>query len=93
MCLGVPGRVVEIRTAGEAVIDVWGSCKVVRFDALPDKPAIGDYVIDHAGQAVRIIPPEDVAGTLALYEVLLCEAGEDPIALDVVDDLACSTSV
>jgi hydrogenase expression/formation protein HypC len=47
--------------------------------------APGDYIIDHAGYAVRRIPDEDVADTLALYEVILCEAGGDPIATDVIE--------
>ena len=48
---------------------------------------MGDYIIDHAGFAVRIIGVEDVADTLALYEVLLTEAGEDPIARDVMAEM------
>jgi hydrogenase expression/formation protein HypC len=91
MCLGVPGRIVEIRNESEAIIDVWGVMKPVRLEALVDLVKVGDYVIDHAGHAVRVIPPADVAGTLALYEILLCEAGEDPMARDIADDLAaCS---
>lgn len=89
MCLGVPGRVVELKSSSEASVDFWGVCKMVRLDDLAEPVVAGDYVIDHGGRAVRVIPPADVAGTLALYEVLLSEAGEDPIVRDVVDDLAC----
>lgn len=90
MCLGVPGQIVEVRSSTEATVDFWGVRKRVRLDNLTEPALAGDYVIDHAGWAVRIIPPADVADTLALYEVLLCEAGEDPIARDVAEDLACS---
>lgn len=86
MCLGVPGQIVEIRE-NIAIVDFWGRRRPVRLDELTSAVAPGDYVIDHAGSAVRIIPPADVADTLALYEVLLSEAGEDPIAGDVDAEL------
>ena len=82
MCLGVPGQIVEFKSSTEAVVDFWGLRKCINLEQLTDRPSIGDYIIDHAGTAVRVIPPADVADTLALYEVLLCEAGEDPIARD-----------
>lgn len=87
MCLGVPGQIVEVKSANEAIVDFWGVRKPVRLDNLTEPAALGAYVIDHSGFAVRMIPPQDVPDTLALYEVLLCEAGEDPIARDVVCEL------
>lgn len=89
MCLGVPGQVVELKSNSEAVVDFWGARKPVRLDQLGSAVVPGEYVIEHAGFAVRVIPKADVADTLALYEVLLSEAGEDPIARDVVDALDC----
>ncbi|HSP17320.1 MAG TPA: HypC/HybG/HupF family hydrogenase formation chaperone [Thermoanaerobaculia bacterium] len=86
MCLGVPGQIITI-TRNSAVVDFWGVRKTVKLDSLTDTIAPGDYIIDHAGFAVRRIPTADVADTLALYEVLLTEAGEDPIARDVVTEL------
>ena len=86
MCLGVPGQILSIKDQ-VASVDFWGVQRPVRLDQLSERAAIGDYIIDHAGFAVRVIPSEDVAGTLALYEVLLTEAGEDPIARDVVAEL------
>ena len=88
MCLGVPGQIVAVRSDSEATVDFWGVQKPVRLDNLETLPLVGDYVIDHSGWAVRIIPPADVADTLALYEVLLAEAGEDPIVRDVCEQLA-----
>lgn len=87
MCLGVPGQIVKVKSAKEAVADFWGVQKVTRLDNLGENVAAGAYVIDHAGFAVRVIPPDDVADTLALYEVLLTEAGEDPIAGDIARQL------
>lgn len=86
MCLGVPGQIVAIRN-NVATVDFWGSRRSVKLDSLSEVVVPGDYVIDHAGYAVRRIPTADVADTLALYEVLLTEAGEDPIARDVVAEL------
>jgi hydrogenase expression/formation protein HypC len=86
MCLGVPGQIVSIRSK-TAVVDFWGLKREVRLDNLTEAVNPGDFVIDHAGFAVRRIPTADVADTLALYEVLLTEAGEDPVARDTVLEL------
>ena len=86
MCLGVPGQILEIE-GKTATVDFWGTRRPVRLDHLESQPTVGDYIIDHAGFAVRIIGVEDVADTLALYEVLLTEAGEDPIARDVMAEM------
>lgn len=88
MCLGVPGQVVELISSNKAKVDFWGTCKCVRLDNLAAAPKVGDYIIDHAGYAVRIIPSADVADTLGLYEILLTEGGEDPIVRDTCDELA-----
>ena len=86
MCLGVPGQIVSI--AGDvAVVDVWGARIDMRLDPIKETVKVGDYVLEHAGMAVRLITPELVADTLAQYEVILSEAGCDPIALDVAAEL------
>jgi hydrogenase expression/formation protein HypC len=82
MCLGLPGQIVEVKSNLEVVADFWGLRKTVRLDNLAEPVLAGDYIIDHGGYAVRVIPAEDVAGTVALYEILLTEAGEDPIACE-----------
>jgi hydrogenase expression/formation protein HypC len=86
MCLGVPGRVIRIQ-GKLATVDFWGARRNVRIDSVPEQIGVGDYVIDHAGSIERKIAPEDVADTLALYEVILTEAGCDPIATDIVAEL------
>ena len=92
MCLGVPGQIVEVKDK-RATVDFWGVRKRVRLDNLEERALAGDYIIDHAGFAVRVIPPEDVADTLAMYEVIFAEAGEDPIVRDVVDALECQGGI
>jgi hydrogenase expression/formation protein HypC len=86
MCLGVPGQIITI-DRNSAIVDFWGVRKAVNLDSLSEVVGPGDYIIDHAGFAVRRIPTADVADTLALYEVLLTEGGEDPICRDVVAEL------
>ncbi len=82
MCLGLPGQIITIEEK-TAVVDFWGTRRTVRLDNLTEIVVAGDYVIDHGGFAVRRIPTADVFDTLGLYEVLLTEAGEDPIARDI----------
>lgn len=86
MCLGVPGEVIEVR-GNSAIVDFWGTRKSVRLDVLTSPVLPGDYILNHAGLAVRKIEQDQIADTLALYEVLLTEAGEDPIAGDVDEEL------
>ena len=73
MCLGVPGLVVELDEL-TATVDFWGVRRRVRLDLVDEPVAVGDYVLNHVGFAIRRIPPDDVEGTLAMYEQLLTEA-------------------
>lgn len=84
MCLGVPGQVVEANGI-TALVEFWGARREVRLDGL--RVVAGDYIIGHAGSAVRRIPTDEVADTLMMYEIALAEAGEDPIVRDVVAQL------
>ena len=86
MCLGIPGQVVSVE-GKTAVTEFWGVRKEIKLDILEEAIQPGDTIVVHAGYAIRRVPPADVADTLATYEVVLCEAGEDPIALDVIEDL------
>lgn len=84
MCLGVPGKIIEINAGGDlATVDFWGVRRQVRLDIIDEPAAVGDYVLNHVGFAIRRIPPESVAETLALYEVLLQESGDDVMAGDI----------
>jgi len=88
MCLGVPGLVVEVDEL-TALVDFWGVRRRVRLDLVDEPVAIGDYVLNHVGFAIRRIPPGDIEGTLALYEQLLKEAGpNDLMAADVRSEVA-----
>ncbi|MEO8036909.1 MAG: HypC/HybG/HupF family hydrogenase formation chaperone, partial [Acidobacteriota bacterium] len=60
MCLGVPGRVMEIH-GSTAIVDFWGARKEVCLDIVDEPVAIGDYILNHVGFAIRRIPAESVA--------------------------------
>ena len=86
MCLGVPGRVIEVREF-TATVDFWGVRKDVRLDIVDEPVAPGDYILNHVGFAIRRIPPESVEETLALYETLLRGAEEDLMTADVLGEI------
>jgi hydrogenase expression/formation protein HypC len=89
MCLGVPGRVVEVN-GFVATVDFWGVRRQIRLEIVDEPVAPGDYVLNHVGYAIRRIPAEEVAETLALYEGLLAESGawDDLMAADVQGEIA-----
>ena len=89
MCLGVPGKVLEVNGL-VAVVDFWGLRRPILLD-LADQPVQpGDYILNHVGFAIRRIPPEEVSQTLALYEELLGETGDDIMAADVRGEIHAS---
>ena len=89
MCLGVPGRVIDVRDL-VATVDFWGVRREIRLDVVDVPVAPGDYVLNHVGFAIRRIPPELLGETLALYESLLREAGQDMMAADVRSEIAAA---
>ena len=91
MCLGVPGKVLAIGGADgmDATVDFFGVRKVLRLDIVDEPVAVGDYVLNHVGFAIRRIPSEEVQETLALFEAVLREAGAgDLLAADVRGEIA-----
>ncbi|MFI5778472.1 HypC/HybG/HupF family hydrogenase formation chaperone [Nocardia sp. NPDC051570] len=80
MCLGIPGRVVEIVDGyhGQiALVDVSGEHRKVNIGLLEeDPPRAGDWVIIHMGLAVE---RTDAAGAAAALDGLrLLGSGEQP---------------
>jgi len=82
MCLGVPGRVIEIDGL-TATADFWGVKKQIQLQTVDEPVKPGDYVLVHVGFAIRRIPQEQLAETLALYDQLINVAKEDLMAGDV----------
>jgi hydrogenase expression/formation protein HypC len=74
MCLGVPGQIVKFIDGNVALCDFWGLTREVRLDLIEGTLAVGDYVLEHEGSAVRRIDDAMVNDTLAMYETVLIEA-------------------
>lgn len=82
MCLGVPGRVIEVRGT-VARVDFFGVQRETRLDLVDEPVAPGDYILNHVGFAIRRIAPNDIDETLALYERLMLENDADIMASDI----------
>ena len=82
MCLGVPGRVIDIH-GSMATVDFWGIRRQVCLDIVDEPVTVGDYILNHVGFAIRRIPEESIAETLSLYETLMREDEGDVMAGDV----------
>lgn len=66
MCLGIPGRVVEIRDSGVlpmGLVDFGGIRKEACLVYAPDA-AVGDYVIVHVGFAISRVDEAEAKRTL-----------------------------
>ena len=76
MCLGVPGKILEIYESNSlhmAKIDFGGVTREACLQTLPDAK-VGDYTIIHAGFALNILSEEEAKETLdALAELSLIE--------------------
>ena len=72
MCLGVPGKILEIYTAGTlrmCKIDFGGVTREACIETLPEAK-VGDYTIIHAGFALNLLSEEEAQATLdALIEL------------------------
>lgn len=63
MCLGIPGRVIEITSTDLqiATVEVAGVERQVNFSQLVDEPlAVGDWVLIHVGFAIRKMEEAEV---------------------------------
>lgn len=67
MCLAVP---MEVTAINDKVADVTigGVTRQVRLELIDAAPAIGDYVIVHAGFAIRRLDREDALETIKLFQ-------------------------
>ena len=64
MCLGIPGKVVEIEK-NVAKVDVGGILRDISIDLCPDV-SIGEYVLIHTGFAIQKVDEEEAKETLDL---------------------------
>lgn len=68
MCLGLPGRVVELSDK-KCVVDIMGATRQIAADFIKDLK-IGDYVLIHAGCAVSKIDEEEAKSTIEIFKEL-----------------------
>jgi hydrogenase expression/formation protein HypC len=69
MCLGIPGKVVDIKD-GMAKVDVGGTRKDASLMLL-EEASLGDYVIVHAGFAIEKVDEEEAEKTLKIVDELI----------------------
>jgi hydrogenase maturation protein HypF len=73
MCLGIPGRVVELVDGYAdqiALVDVVGKARQINVGMLENPVAPGDWVLIHLGFAVEIIDQERAETALTGLELL-----------------------
>ncbi len=68
MCLGIPGRVVEVR-GNRALVDFGGVAREV--DATLEEVKPGDYVIVHVGVIISKMDPETAEDTIRVWREML----------------------
>ncbi|HEY1169665.1 MAG TPA: HypC/HybG/HupF family hydrogenase formation chaperone [Candidatus Limnocylindrales bacterium] len=81
MCLGIPGKVVEIRDDGAlrmARVDFGGVRKEACLAYLPEV-GIGDYVIVHVGFAISQLDEDEALKTLELLRMI----DEEAVAMEL----------
>ena len=67
MCLAVPMEITAIHDK-IADVEIGGVTRQVRLELIDAAPAIGDFVIVHAGFAIRRLDREDAIETIKLFQ-------------------------
>lgn len=66
MCVAIPSQIVEIQE-GMATVDVGGAKRRISLLLVPDAN-VGDYVVVHAGFAIKHIDEQEAQETLRILE-------------------------
>lgn len=80
MCLGVPGKIVEIYESNGlsmGKIDFGGVTREACLAYVPEAD-IGDYTVIHVGFALHLISEQEAQETLALLQQIADMGEEDP---------------
>lgn len=70
MCLAVPMEVTRI-DGKKALVSVGGTKREIRLDIVDERPKLGDYVIVHAGFAIRRIDEQEAQETLDMFRKMV----------------------
>lgn len=87
MCLGVPGKIIDIYQQGELTmgkIDFGGVTREACLAYVPEAE-IGDYTVIHVGFALHLISEEEAQETLSLLREIAAVGEEEPF-LDLGPD-------
>lgn len=79
MCLGIPGRIVEMVDGFAdqlALVDVEGAQRKINVGMLEEKPAVGDWVLIHMGFALELIDEAKAEEAISGLE-MMGQARED----------------
>ena len=83
MCLAIPMQVVEVKGGSDslldprvAIVETDGMQKEIRLDLVDRQPAVGDYLIIHAGFAINCLDAKYAEENLALMREM-AEGMED----------------
>lgn len=68
MCIAVPAKIEEIN-GSEAVVN-YGGVKLTTNITFIENPAVGDYVLIHAGCAVEKLDKDEAEETLEIFREL-----------------------
>jgi hydrogenase expression/formation protein HypC len=74
MCLAIPGKIIEIN--GDVADVEYGEGVVNKANVSMVEVQIGDYVLVHAGFAIKVMSEEDAKQTLSVWEEMLALEGE-----------------
>ena len=73
MCLGIPGRIIELRTdtaLPSGVVDFGGAQREVCLAYVNGEVAVGDYVVVHVGFAIAKIDEDEAQKTYAVLDAM-----------------------
>ncbi|KYK26925.1 MAG: hypothetical protein AYK23_00605 [Candidatus Proteinoplasmatales archaeon SG8-5] len=69
MCLAIPGKIIEIN--GDVANVEYGEGVVNKANVSMVDVNLGDYVLVHAGFAIKVMSEADAKQTLAVWEEML----------------------
>lgn len=82
MCLGIPGRIVEIRDSeglAMGIVDFGGVQREVCLAFVADEAKVGSYAIVHVGFALSLVNEEDALESYRLLEEMCGHLEEKPV--------------
>ncbi len=89
MCLGVPGKIIEIyNSAGLRMckVDFGGALREACIETLPEAK-VGEYTIIHAGFALNLLSEEEAKETLDLLREMTMIEEELGLQEDLENDI------